>query len=95
MDEQGLRDSLSDHSLIHARGTYRATLVQFRTDRLNADTFDLDFTAAPIERGDPISFSLHISRDTLNDRPYLLGAIDDTIIAILDGRLKPGTRELL
>ena len=57
---------------------------------------ELDFTAAPVDgAGDPIRFELHLSQDRASDREEVLGLVDDTVTAILDGRLPPGTRELV
>ena len=96
MDEGELHTALADHAITHKGKTYHATLVRFRPDPTRVDTVDLDFAATPNDGGgDPITFSLRLSRDTLNDEPYVLRAIDGTVIAIIDGHLPPGTRELL
>jgi hypothetical protein len=99
MDETELRAALVDHVTVHKDRKYRVTLIRTRTDppwKADADAVDLDFTATATDpEGDPFPFQLHVSRRTQDDRPYFLRAIDGTIIAILDGRLAPGTRELL
>src|SRR5688572_20072752 len=71
MDEQELRAALAEHPVTHNDVTYRLTLTAFRPDPRGSDAFDLLFAAAPIQGGDPVSFALHISRNTLDDRPYL------------------------
>lgn len=95
MNEQKVLDSIADHSVAHPRGIYRATLLRFRADPLRSDTADLFFRATPDRDGEPISFRLHLSEDTINDRARLRAAIDDTIGAILDGRLPQGAIDFL
>jgi len=96
MDEKELRTALVDRAIAHSSGTYRATLVHVRSDPRSADAVDLAFTAGRLDgTGDTIRGELHVSLDTFNDRPYLLEAIDNTVTAILDGRLPPGTVQLL
>jgi hypothetical protein len=95
MNEQNVMDSISDHSVGHARGTYRTTLLRFRADPLRSDTADLFFRATPDGGGDSISFRLHVSEETVNNRVRLREAIDHTIGAILDGRLPPDAIDLL
>ncbi len=62
---------------------------------LHSDTADLFFRAVTSGDGEPITFELHLYEDTVNNRGRLRDAIESTIAAILDGRLPPGTRELL
>jgi hypothetical protein len=102
MDEHDLRAALVDHEINFKGAKYRAALDRMRTDPpssvdvVGGERVDLYFTAAPIDRQrNPFPFELHIGRSTLDDRPHLLSAFDGTVIAILDGRLPPGARELL
>jgi hypothetical protein len=96
MDEHELRAALADHTITHSSGTYRAALAGRRDHPTQTAAVHLDFTAAVVDHvRDPIRFELHLSLDSFNDRAYLLEAIDDTVIKILDDRLPPGTMELL
>lgn len=95
MNEQEVRASIADYIVTHARGTYRADLVRFQPDLAHSDTADLFFRAVPSGDGEPMTFQLHLSEDTVNNRGGLRDAIESTIAAILDGRLPPDTRELL
>ena len=77
MNEQNVRDSIADHSVTHARGTYRATLVHFEPDPFHTETADHSFRATPDGNGEPISFRLHLSEDTVNNRARLPARVWD------------------
>ena len=96
MTDEELRAALARRKINHAEGVYRPVFVRRRTDPRKANAVELDFAAARVDRkAEPIRFELHLSQERANDRDEVLGLIDDTVTAILDGRLPPGTRELL
>ena len=65
-------------------------------DPTNPNAVDVEFTFAREDgSGESIRGELHLGIDSFENRAYLLDAIDNTVTAILDGRLPPGTRELL
>lgn len=95
MTERDVWDSIADHAVRHARGTYRISLVRVQPDPGGLDAFDLFLRATPQGGGDPLAFKLHMSKGNATDRAYLRAVIDDTIVAILDGRLAPGAIHFL
>jgi len=95
MDEQRLQDALADRAIVHKGSTYRATLVRLQRDPISK-AVDLAFTAKPVVgEGERIRLELHLSEQSFNDEAYTLQAIDDTVIAILDGQIPPGATQLL
>ena len=96
MTDEELRTALAQRSIDHADGAYRPVFIRRRTDSRKPNAVELDSTAAPVDRaGDPIRFELHLSQERASDLNEVLELVADTVTAILDGRLPPGTRELL
>jgi len=96
MDEQQLNAALTGRVLTHQGVTYGFTGARVRTTPITPNAVDVEFAAARVDgTGEPIRGELHLSLTSFNDREFLLEAIDHTVTAILDGRLPPGTRELL
>jgi hypothetical protein len=79
MDEAEIRGALADHVITYKGAKYRAALVRMRTSpewKEDADAFDLDFTAAPVDRaGDPnpvraSHVAEHVERPTVLAQRY-------------------------
>lgn len=91
-----LRTALAQRTINHPDGAYRPVFIRPRAHPRKPNAVEFDFTAAPLDcAGDPIRYELHLSQERASDRKEVLELVDDTVTAILDGGLPPGTRELL
>jgi len=92
MNEQELNVALADRELMYQGVIYRFTGARVRRPPTEPNPVVVEFSAARADGvGETIRGILHVSRDSFEDREYLIAMIDHTVMEIVDGRLPPGT----